>query len=71
MFGFKSPLGEKSVSALVGVNSFSTNQDRVGPSSNQDRVGVVLRHTKACPHLIMIGGRALLVTHLKTETEIT
>ena len=32
-------------------------------------VGVGLRHTKACPHLIMIGGRALPVTNLKTETE--
>ena len=44
---------KRAFSVLVGVNSFS---------SNQDRVGVGLRHTKARPHLIMTGGRALPVT---------
>ena len=32
-------------------------EDGVGPSPNHGRVGVGLMHTKACPHLIMIGGR--------------
>ena len=40
-------------------------------SPNQDRVGVGLKHNKARPHFIMIGGRALPVTHLKTDTKVS
>ena len=51
----------------------SSNQDRVGTSSNHGRVEVGLICTKACPYLIMIGGRPLPVTYKKyqwkTETE--
>ena len=35
---------KKHFSVLVYPHSFSSNQDRVGPSSNQDRVGVGLGH---------------------------
>ena len=61
--------GEKALSVLVGMNSSSSNQDKVGPSSNQDRVGVGLRHTRACPNLIMIGRGVLPIIHLKNENE--
>ena len=56
------------MSVLVYPDSFSSNQDRVGPSSNQDRagpssnqdkVGVGLGCNKTCLRLIMIGGRPL------------
>ena len=42
---------------------------KVGPSSNHGRVEAGLMCTKARPHLIMIGGRSLPVTYMKTETE--
>ena len=65
--------GKKSVSVCSVSEQSSSNQDRVGPSSNHDRVRAGLRCTKAHPYLIIIGGGPLPVTYKKyqwkTETE--
>ena len=64
---------KKSVSVCSVSEQSSSNQDRVGPSSNHDRVRAGLMCTKAHPYLIMIGGRPLPVTfkkyQWKTETD--
>ena len=53
---------KKSVSVCSVSEQSSSNQDRVGSSSNHGQVEAGLMCTKAHPHLVMIGGRPLSPT---------